>query len=192
MLGKTGNVARQLRQVLDRSLFLPSAPQGARFAGWEGALVLVSFLALAVVLQLLRVGPSNALHSLFAEDGTVFLGGALANGFFADVSTPYAEYLVVIPRLIGELGAFVPLRDAAVVMNLASVLVVAASGVAVWYASSGHIHSPFLRAALVASMVLTPVASETVSSAANIAWHAVFAVFLLLFWRPATMRGACL
>lgn len=192
MLGRAREAIGRLREELDRSVFLPSPPGTVRFGGWEGAAALVSFLLLAVALQLFRAGPSTALNSLWAEDGPVFLGTALTHGFFGSVTMPYAEYLVVLPRLIGEAGAAVPLRDAAVTTNLGASLVVAVSGLAVWFAGAGHIRSLYLRAVLVALTVLPPVAGETVASPANVAWHTTFAVFWLLVWRPATTWGACL
>jgi len=192
MLGRAGYVIKRLRENLNRSVFLPSPRETLRFSGWEGGVVLVSFLALAIVLQLFRAGPSTALNSLWAEDGPVFLGGALSHGFFTAVTMPYAEYLVVTPRLLGEIGAIVPLHDAAVAMNLGAALVVALSGLAVWFASAAHIRSAYLRAVLVALTILPPVAGETVASPANVAWHMTFAVFWLLLWRPATTWGACL
>jgi hypothetical protein len=192
MSGRAGNTIGRLREILDRSVFLPSPPDTLRFRGWEGGLILVCFLAAAVILQLFRAGPSNVLNSLWAEDGPVFLGEALSHGFFTAVATPHAEYLVVLPRLIAEIGAIVPLHDAAVAMNLTAALVVALSGLAVWFASAGHIHSPFLRALLVVLAVLPPVAGETVASPANVAWHTTFAAFWLLLWRPGTRRGAYL
>lgn len=192
MPSRTGYTVGRLREALDRSVFLPSPPDTLRFKGWEGGVILVCFLAAAVILQLFRVGPSSALNSLWAEDGPVFLGGALSHGFFTAVAMPHAEYLVVLPRLIAEVGAIVPLHDAAVAMNITAALVVALSGLAVWFASAGHIHSPYLRALLVVLTVLPPVAGETVASPANVAWHTTFAVFWLLLWRPGTTWGACL
>lgn len=189
---EAGGIVKRLRESLDRSVFLASPPNRMKLAGWEGAVVIVSFLVLAVVLQLFRVGPSSALNSLWAEDGPVFFGGALSHGFLTAVTMTYAEYLVVMPRLIGEVGTVVPFDDAAVAMNLTAALIVALSGLAVWFASSGHIRSPYLRALLVALTVLPPVAGETPASAANVAWHTTFAAFWLLLWRPATTLGACL
>jgi hypothetical protein len=193
MPSRAGNIIRRLREDLDRSVFLPSPPETVRFRGWEGGVVLVSFLALAAALQLFRIGPSSALNSLWAEDGPVFLSGALTHDFFNAVTMTQAGYLVVMPRLIGEIGVIVPLHDAAVAMNLTAVLIVALSGLAVWFASAGHIRSPYLRALLVTLTVLCPVSGmETVASPTNVAWQATFAVFWLLLWRPATTWGACL
>lgn len=193
MRGQAGTLIRRLREDLDRLLFRPAPAETARFKGWEGVVVLVSFLALASVLQLFRLGPSSALNSLWAEDGSIFLGGAMGHGFFDAVTLTHAEYLVVLPRLIAELGVAVPLHDAALAMNLATVFIVALSGVAVWFAAAGQIQSPYLRALLVGLMVLCPESTiEAVASPTNVAWYTAFAVFWLLLWRPATTWGACL
>lgn len=193
MRGRAATLTRRLRDNLDRSLFLPSPPAALRFRGWEGAAVVASFLALAGALQIFRVGPSSAINSLWAEDGPIFLGGALTHGFVDNVTTPYAEYLVVLQRLLGEAGAAVPLHDAPVAMNLAAVLFVSLCGLAVWVAGAGHIRSPYLRALLVGLTVLCPVSSiEAVASATNASWYGAFAAFWLLLWRPATTWGACL
>ena len=193
MGGQAGKAVARLRRCLDRSLF-PAPPESAgKLKGWEAALVIVSLVAIGAVLQLFRLGPSEALNSLLAEDGSVFFGGALTHGFFDAVTTPYAEYLVVLPRLIGELGTLVPLSDVPVAMNLTTVIVIALGGVAVWFAGAGHIHNPYLRALLAALMVLSPVCTiEAVATPTNIAWYLTFAVFWLLFWRPRTTWGAFL
>lgn len=193
MRGRAVTLTRRLRDDLDRSLFLPSPPSALKFRAWEGAAVVASFLALTAALQFLRIGPSSAVNSLWAEDGPVFLGGALTHGFLGNVTTPYAEYLVMIQRLLGEVGAAVPLHDAPLAMNLAAVLFVSLCGLAVWVASAAHIRSPYLRALLVALTILCPVSSiEAVVSATNASWYGAFAAFWLLLWRPASTWGACL
>lgn len=128
MRSRAASALGRWRDELDRSLFLPDAPGTFRFGGREGAIVLVAFLALVGALQLFRAGPTETLSSLWAEDGPVFLGGALWHGFFDNVTTTYAEYLVLVPRLIGELGAWLPLRDAPLAMNLASIVFVGPQG----------------------------------------------------------------
>ncbi len=193
MIRQAGTFTKRLREGLDRSLFKPAPPKTTRFGGWEGAAILLAFLALATVMQLLRLGPSSALNSLWAEDGLIFLGEAMTHDFVHAVTVTHGEYLVVLSRLIGEVGAAAPLYHAPMAMNLTAVLVVALSGLAVWFASAGHIHSPYLRALLVALLVLCPVSTiEGVASPTNVAWYTAFAVFWLLLWRPATNWGACL
>lgn len=193
MLRQAGIFIERLRDELDRSLFRPAPAETVRFGGWRGVAILIAFLTLATVTQLLRVGPSNAFNSLWAEDGPVFLGEAMAHDFLHVVTTTHAEYLVVLSRLIAELGAIAPLYHAPLAMSLTAVLVVALSGLAVWFASAGQIHSPYLRALLVTLMILCPVSTiEGVASPTNVAWYTAFAVFWLLLWRPATAWGACL
>jgi hypothetical protein len=193
MQRRPANAIRDLRARLDRSLF-PATPAGtAKLGRGERAVVLVALLTLAVVLQILRVGPSAALDSLWAEDGPVFFQLALVQDFWSTVFTPYAGYLVLVPRLIGEVGNAVPLRDAAGAMAIASGLVVALCGLAVWSASAGHIRSPWLRGTLAALTVLAPVAGlECVVSGTYVLWYMLFASFWLLLWRPATAAGAVL
>ncbi|HEY2334383.1 MAG TPA: hypothetical protein VGH58_05165 [Solirubrobacterales bacterium] len=193
MLDWTEDTIRRLRDVLNRVVFLPSPPETLRLKGWEGGVVLLAFLALAVILQLLRIGPSSALNSLWAEDGPVFLEKAMTHDFLSVLTTPWSEYLVVTQSLIGEIGTLAPLRDAPAVMNLAAALVAALSGLAIWFASAAHIRSPYLRALLVALTVLVPVGSlETVASPTNVSWYMAVAVFWLLLWRPATTLGTSL
>ncbi|HYP55489.1 MAG TPA: hypothetical protein VEQ41_04210, partial [Solirubrobacterales bacterium] len=182
-----------LRARLDESLF-PAAPV-ARAPGprWERALLVGSLLVLAVFLQLLRVGLSTALDSIWAEDGLVFLQAALLEGTADAILEPYAEYLVLVPRLIAEAAAGVPLADAAAAISVLSATLVAVGGLAVWHGASGHIRDPWLRGALAVVAVLVPVAGlESVASASYVSWYLLFAVFWLLLWRPPTVPGALL
>jgi len=182
-----------LRRSLQEWLF-PAPPRGrSTLGGGEYALVLVALLVLAVVLQILRVGPSSALDALWAEDGQVFLQGALSGGFWDTVFSTYAGYLVLVPRLIGEAGAAVPLRDAPAAVAICSAIVVALSGLAVWHASAAHIRNPYLRGTLVGLTVLVPVGNlESVASGAYVPWYMLFATFWLLLWRPPSTRAASL
>jgi hypothetical protein len=193
MRSRAGTAIGRLRGELNRSLFPPAPDDAPRFGGWEGAVVLVSFLLLALVLQFLRAGPSQSFHGLFAEDGPVYLGGAISHGFLDSLTSTYAEYLVLLPRLIGELGTILPLRYAPEVMSVSAALFTACCGLAVWIGSGGLIRSPYLRLLLVLVTLLPPASGlETVASATNVAWYGAFAVFWLLVWRPETTWGACL
>jgi len=191
MQGRPANAIRELRARLERSLLPPAPQQASRLGRGEGAVLLLALLALAVVLQLLRVGPEEALDSLWAEDGQILLQGALSGGFLHSAFDTYAGYLVFVPRLIGEVGAAVPLRDAPAAMAIASAVVVALSGLAVWFASAALIRNPYLRGTLVALTILSPVANlESVAAGAYVPWYMLFASFWLLLWRPATTLGA--
>jgi hypothetical protein len=174
-----------LRAHLNESLFL-AAPETRRKLGRRQKVAIVlALLALAIVLQLLRAGPHNALESLWAEDGPIYLQEALAHSFWHAVTSTYATYLVVGPRLIGEVASLFPLRDAPAVIAVASAAVVGLCGVTVWHASAAHVRDPYLRGTLVALTVLSPVAGlESIDSAAYVPWFMLFASFWILLWRP--------
>jgi hypothetical protein len=181
---------RRLSTALGATLF-PDAPDDRRtLRGAELAVVLVSVLAIGVFLHLLRLGLSTSLNSFWAEDGTIFFdGGRVGESIFA----PYTNYLVLVPRLIGAAAAAVPLRDAPAATSILAALAAAVSGLAVWVASSGHIRSPYLRAALAAATVLAPVSGlESTDSGSYASWYMLFATFWLLLWRPKTDWGALL
>ncbi len=153
--------------------------------------MLGGLLALAVALQLLRLGGTPPLHSLWAEDGQVFLQGAFEKGFWEAVSSPYGGYLVLVPRLIGEAAAWLPVRDAAATTAILATVLVALSGLVVWLASAAHIANPWLRGSLVAALVLCPVAGlESIDSGAYVLWYMLFAAFWTLLWRPRSGLGA--
>jgi len=182
-----------LRAGLDRSLF-PDAPRVQLAGSRPERLVLVlALLALAVFFQLARAGWSGSIRSLWAEDGQIFLQGALNEDFADAAVSTYAGYLVVVPRLIGEAASHVPLQDAPAAVSILSALVVALSGLAVWHASAAHIRNPYLRGTLAILTVLVPVAGlESIDSAAYVPWYMLFATFWLLLWRPQTTLGAML
>lgn len=180
-----------LRARLDGSLFPRVIESRLGIGRGERAVLLLSLLALAIVLQLARAGWTGSIDALWAEDGPIFLQGALTQGFGDAIVSTYAGYLVLVPRLIGEAASLVPLGDAPAAISILSAAVVALSGLAVWHASASHIRNPYLRGALVLLTVLVPVASlESIASAAYVAWYMLFATFWLLLWRPRTDWGA--
>jgi hypothetical protein len=184
---------RGLRGRLDESLFRDPPEADGRLERWEKLVLVLSLVAIGVVLQLLRIGWSASLDSLWAEDGPIFLQGALFESFGDAVSSPYAGYLVIIPRLIAEVASILPLQDSAAAMSVLAAVVVAVSGLAVWCAAGGLIRNPYRRGILAALTVLAPVAGlESIDSAAYVGWYMLFATFWLLIWRPRTTLGAAL
>lgn len=184
---------QRLRLTLQRSLFRPATSETLRLSRLEGAFAILAFLVLAGALQLLRLDPAESVDTLWAEDGPVFLGGAMGLGLWDALTTPYAGYLVVAQRLIGEAGNLVPLPDAAMVMAVTAALTVGLTGIVVWFASAAHIRSQLLRGLLVVLTVLSPVAGvEAVVSGTNVAWYMTFGAFWLLLWRPRATWSACL
>ena len=191
----TSTLARlgTLRAWLGEALF-PAEPRGeASFGRLEAAVLLVGLLLLGTILALLRLGLSDSLTTVWAEDGPIYLQAALTQGFGDAVTSAYAGYLVLVPRLIAEVATLVPLRYAPAAVSIVSAAAAALSGLAVWFASGGHLRNPYLRAGLAVLTVLAPAAGqETLVSAAYVPWYMLFASFWLLIWRPATIWGAAL
>jgi hypothetical protein len=193
MSGARRETLLTMRRRLGSSLFPEATAPGPALGRSEAAVVIASLLVLAVILQLLRIGWSSSLNSLWAEDGPIFVQGALTGGFFHNLGHEYAGYLVLFPRLAGEAAALFPLRDAPAVVSILSALAVGVSGVAVWFAAAGQIANPYLRGTLALLTVLAPVGGlETIDSASYASWYMLFAVFWLLLWRPRTSAGAVL
>lgn len=181
------------RRFLDRNLFPDSPPGESRLAGWEKTGLVAALVTLAVFVQIARIGWTASLNSLWAEDGSIFVQGALNGSFLHTIGSEYSGYLVLVPRLIGEAASALPIEDAPAVVSILSALLVALSGFAVWHATSGHLANPYLRGTLVLLTVLTPVGGlETIDSASNVSWYMLVAVFWLLLWRPRSRRGAWL
>jgi hypothetical protein len=183
------SLRRGLRDVL-----FPEPPGSASAAPrWERGALVVGLLALGTVLALLRLGFSAPLNTIWAEDGPIYLQGALTQGFWHAIFTPYAGYLVLVPRLIAAAATLVPLEQAAAAISLISAFFAALSALAVWQASGGHVHNPYLRGGLaVATLLAAAAGQETLLSAAYVPWYMLFASFWLLFWRPRTLGGAAM
>jgi hypothetical protein len=180
-----------LRSRLDETLFRDPPPAAPAAQRWPALIVIAGLFVLAILLQMLRVGWSASLHSLWAEDGAVYLSGAVHNGFGGSLFDTYATYLVFVPRAIAELADLLPLADAPAAISILSAAVVALSGLVIWWATAGLIESPYLRGALVALTVLSPVGGlESTDSAAYVPWYMLFASFWVLLWRPRTSGGA--
>jgi hypothetical protein len=174
------------------SFLFPEAPRGERAVPrWEVGGLVAALLVLGTVLALLRLGFSDSLNTIWAEDGPIYLQGALTEGFWHAVFQPYAGYLVVVPRLIAEAAGLFPLDQAAAAISIISAFFAALSGLAVWVGCGGLVRNPYLRGGLALATVLAAAAGqETLVSAAYVPWYMLFGSFWLLFWRPRTVAGA--
>ncbi len=182
---------RSLRSKLDSSLFPRVSDEGLGLGRGEAAIIVVALLVIAAILDLLRLGWSDSLNTVWAEDGPIYLQAALTEGFFHAIFAPYAGYLVVVPHLIAEVATLVPLRYAPAAISILSALLAALSGFAVWVAGAGHIRDRYLRGALALATVFAATAGqETLVSAAYAPWYMLIGSFWLLFWRPRTLAGA--
>jgi hypothetical protein len=131
---------------------------------------------------------SAPLNTIWAEDGTIWLGDATKESFVHAATTPYSGYIQLVSRLVAFPVAKLPVAWFAPTMAISGAAIVAGCALMVWCASAGHIHSPYLRATLAAMVVLLPIVGvETLDNVTNSIWFLFFAAFWILLWRPATL-----
>jgi len=180
-----------LRAWADSSLFREAPAPPPLTIGRLAAGVAIALCGVLVVL--LRLGLVPPLDSVWAEDGGVFLAGALNQGFLDALTTNYAGYLHVVPRLLAEPASWVSLDYAAEVLAIEGACVAVLCGFVVWWASAGHLRDRRLRGLLAAMVVLLPVVGyESLANLAYLWWFMLFAAFWLLLWRPASLGRAVL
>ncbi len=171
-----------------RDDLFPIAPPGSPASRAVPAALLA--VALGTVVSVLRHSGVGALSSVWAEDASVFLQQALELGPLEALGRAYSGYLHLVPRVAAEVAAALPLRLAPVVFALTGAVAAAASGVAVFVASAGHLRSRAVRAALGAAVVVLPASVyETLNSAALAQWHLAAAAWWVALWRPRGPAG---
>jgi hypothetical protein len=178
------------RAVLADLFPAPAEPTArARLARWAFLLVQVAVVAVGAVVMLARMGNRPAWESVWAEDPGIYLPGALAHPWHLLQS--YGGYLQLVPRLIGQVAALLPVRHAAAAFAVGGALIGSACGLFAYHASAGHISSRWLRALLGLSVVLLPVAQlEILDNGVNSIWYLLYALFWAALWRPRTRTGA--
>ena len=156
---------------------------------WAFVLVQVALVALGAVVMLARVPGRPAWESVYGEDPRMYLPQALAHPWH--LLQAYAGYLQLVPRLIGQVAALLPLRHASVAFAVGGALVASACGLFAYHASAGQVSSRWLRALVGLSVVLLPVALlEIADDGVNSIWYLLAALFWAALWRPRTRSGA--
>ena len=141
---------------------------------------------------LLERQPGPAWQDVGNEDYKFFLAGALAHPG-SSLWTTYNGYLQTLPRLIAEVVARFPFRDADAGSAVAGAVTASCCAVFVFHASAGHIRTPALRALLAVSVLLLPTALyEITDGDVNTIWYLLFATFWALLWRPRSRAGRAL
>jgi hypothetical protein len=170
----------------------PPTPPRTRPARLAAAAVTAAAITAAAGLLLLRQAGVPAWRTMWGEDIYVFLPQALAHPR-ASLLWPYAGYLQLVPRLIADGVALLPLSAAALAFAVTGALIAASCAVFAGHASAGHIRSRWLRAGLAAGVVLLPSAViEVANTGVDAPWYLLFAAFWALLWRPRTMAGRLL
>jgi hypothetical protein len=179
----------RLRVVLADLFPAPAEPARRGIARWAlVAGVQVAVVALGAVVMLARVGGRPVWESVWAEDPGIYLPQALAHPWHLLQS--YGGYLQLVPRLIGQIAALVPIKRASVVFAAGGALVASACALFAYHASEGHIGSRWLRALVGLSVILLPVAQlEIADNGVNSIWYLMAVLFWAALWRPRTRAG---
>jgi hypothetical protein len=156
---------------------------------WVFLLVQVAVVALGAVVMLARVGGRPAWESVYAEDPGIYLPAALAHPWHLLQS--YGGYLQLVPRVIGQIAALLPVKHASVAFAVGGALVASAVGLFAYHASEDVISSRWLRVLVGLSVVLLPVAQlEIADNGVNTIWYLLVGLFWAALWRPRTRAGA--
>ncbi len=139
------------------------------------------FLVGGTVVGLLRLPPRAWGDVVWAEDGSIFLAQAEALGPAEAIGRSYAGYAHLVPRLLAEVAAALPVAWAAVVFSLAAALVTAAAGALVYDRSAVHLASVPARLAVSVPVLAVYVGIADVPlNVANLHWVAMYASFWVL------------
>jgi hypothetical protein len=149
------------------------------------------------VVCLLRVTGTGPLQSIWEEDARDILDGALNTNGWGALWRPVAGYFVLGPRLLGELATLFPLSWAAGVLSISAALVTGALALQIYCASEPFFPSPVAgrvaRVAVSAPLLLAPVAenryTEVYDRPVCLHFFAMYTLFWVLLWTPATLRG---
>jgi hypothetical protein len=183
-----GSGVRAVLGELFRAPADASAP-GAGLPRWAVVLFQVAAIAVGALVMLVRVGGRPVWETVYAEDPGIYLPWAIGHPWH--LLEAYGGYLQLVPRLIAQLAALVPIRDASVVFALAGALVAAGCALFTYHASAGLVSSRKLRALLGLSVLLLPVAQlEIADTGVNSIWYLLAALFWAALWRPRTRSGA--
>ncbi|MEU4695289.1 hypothetical protein [Actinoplanes sp. NPDC023714] len=170
-----------------RDLFV--APPARPVTG-RAILAAVVAVVAGTAVGLLRQPGHGALDTVWAEDGSVFYSQAVTDGPWSALTTSYAGYFHVVPRLLAAVAAAFPPEAAAAVLAISASLATALLALLVFVASAGHLPSTLSRVLVSAVVVLVPVAQdEVLNSIANFHWYGLYVLFWLFLWSPRGRAG---
>lgn len=173
--------------VLRQGLFVPS-PSTPITAFKVG--LAIAALGFGTILSVVRTTGPGALDTTLMEDASVFLSDALHKGLIEAVTTSYAGFFHLVPRLLAQVAALFPPDWAATVLAVEAAGVTSLLSLMVYVASGGILQNPLQRLLVSAPMVVLPLAqSEMLNSIAMLRWHFIYATFWAVLWVPQTRWG---
>jgi hypothetical protein len=191
-----GNQVRVPAVRVARGVAAPVRPGWAfvaapdRRIGLRQVALAVTGVALGTLLSLLRQVGVPATDTMWAEDASLFLSDAVLEPLPRAVFASYNGYFLVPPRLLAEVISWFPPAWAAPLIAITAAAVNSLLALVVYVASGAALRSPVLRGIAAAVAVVTPVGGyEVPNSLANVQWAALYALFWVALWVPATRAG---
>jgi hypothetical protein len=149
----------------------------------------LGLIFLGTAVSLIRQRGPGALDTLWAEDGSVFLQGALDDNHPRVWLQSYAGYMHLAPRVLATVAANLPVEWVPLVMSGGAALAVSCLAFAVFRFSETRVPGRPERLALAVCMVALPSAGmEAANSAANIHWYLLYALAWVAVCRPEGRR----
>jgi hypothetical protein len=154
----------------------------------KNELVWAVLTGVAVFLTTFARDPS-AWRTVWAEDGKVFLAGAVEQGFESFFHF-YAGYLQTVPRIGALVAAAFPLSMAPLVMTTFAVTIASVCAATVEALSGAYIAARWIRVGLGLCFGFLPaIRVETIANMANLQFFLVAASFWVLLVIPRTRAG---
>ncbi|MGZ4709232.1 MAG: hypothetical protein ACXWBN_10875 [Acidimicrobiales bacterium] len=157
----------------------PVAPTAARPTAWARSIGSgVLFVAVAVVVQLVRQPGLSSWNTIWAEDGLIFTGDALTLPAVQTLMRDYAGYAQFTTRVLALGTRAVPPSGYATYLAASAAVVVALLGLVVVRSARSWVRSPVLRWSLGVMVVVAPVTfSELTAAITNVGWPFLIAGF---------------
>jgi hypothetical protein len=141
-------------------------------------------------VSLARTAGPGALNTIWIEDASNFLQDALHQSVMTTITTQMNGYYDVLPRVVTAIAAAFPLAWTPGIMSVSAAAGYAMFGVIVYVASGPFLGSPWLRLLAAAPVCVVPLGYTQVNNdLATVQFIALYGIFWLLLWRPATLAG---
>ncbi|HET9079257.1 MAG TPA: hypothetical protein VFO01_01890 [Trebonia sp.] len=158
--------------------------------GWRKVLVGVAFVVVGAAVSLARTSGPGALNTIWIEDAGNLLQDALNKPVLTTLTTQINGYYLTVPRLATAIAVVFPVAWAPAVMSIIAAAQYAVFGLIAYIASGPHLRSPWLRLLVAAPACLVPLGYTQVNNdLVTVQFIALYGVFWLLLWRPATRAG---
>ncbi len=183
---RSARLAR-IGEWLRSALFLPPV---ARTVGWRQVVGGAVFVAIGAAVSLARTSGPGALNTIWIEDAGNFLQDALHESVMTTLTTQMNGYYDLVPRAVTAIAVTFPLTWAPGIMSAFAAIGYSMFGLIAYIASGPHLRSPWLRLLIAAPACLVPLGyTQANNDLATVQFIALYGIFWLLLWRPATLAG---